>query len=187
MKNLYIVRHCEALGQESDAPLTDEGLKQANALAAFFKDLRVEKIISSPYKRAVQTVEPLAKEMGIGIEVEDALKERILSVEAFSDWKDRLKMTFGDFDLKFKGGESSNEAKKRILGIIKKVINNEFENTIIVTHGNLMSLLLQHYNNSFGFEQSISLSNPDVYHIKITDHKVTQERIWNSDCINEIR
>ncbi len=115
------------------------------------------------------------------------MKERILSVEAFSDWKDMLKMTFGDFDLKFKGGESSNEAKKRILGIIKKVINNEFKNTIIVTHGNLMSLLLQHYNNSFGFEQSISLSNPDVYHIKITDHKVTQERIWNSDCINEIR
>nr|WP_298787667.1 histidine phosphatase family protein [uncultured Marinococcus sp.] len=55
MKNLYIVRHCEALGQESDAPLTDEGLKQANDLAAFFKDLRVEKLfqvrINVLYKR----------------------------------------------------------------------------------------------------------------------------------------
>jgi len=36
MKRIYLVRHCKAAGQEPEAPLTEEGVTQAERLADFF-------------------------------------------------------------------------------------------------------------------------------------------------------
>lgn len=177
MKKIYLIRHCEAEGQPAEAALTDNGLKQANHLSEFFKDIPIDRIISSPYKRAVQTVEPLAKRMNLEIEKNDLLTERVLSNQNLSDWLEKLKATFDDLDLKFEGGESSNEAKKRIVGVVEGVLNSSAQNTIIVTHGNLLSLLLKNYNHQFGFEDWRSLKNPDVFLLKKQDETVTYERL----------
>ena len=37
MTNFILIRHCQANGQEPEAQLTTEGLKQANELAGFLK------------------------------------------------------------------------------------------------------------------------------------------------------
>lgn len=42
-------------------PLSEEGLQQAEQLAAWFADREIARIISSPYTHAVQSVAPLAK------------------------------------------------------------------------------------------------------------------------------
>lgn len=152
MKNIYIVRHCEAKGQSSDAKLTTQGFKQALELSGFFSEIKVDRIISSPYERAIQSIHPLAKQLNIEIEMDGKLTERVLSTKDISDWKDKLRKTFEDDELKFEGGESSQEAKERIVDVVEEVFNDVAENTIIVTHGNLMSLLLNNYNSSFGYE-----------------------------------
>lgn len=36
MKRIYVIRHCEAQGQSSNAPLTERGQEQAKRLATFF-------------------------------------------------------------------------------------------------------------------------------------------------------
>ncbi|WP_411346249.1 histidine phosphatase family protein [Paenibacillus sp. WLX1005] len=61
MQELYIIRHCQAEGQEPNAPLTMLGQEQADRLAAQFDAIPLDVIISSPYLRAIQTIQPLAE------------------------------------------------------------------------------------------------------------------------------
>lgn len=177
MKKIYLIRHCEAEGQPPEAALTERGFKQAIQLADLFTGISINRIISSPFVRTIQSIEPLAKRLNLEIETNDLLTERVLSSENLSDWLEKLRSTFEDFDLKFEGGESSNEAVKRIISVVEEVLNSEAENTIIVTHGNLLSLLLNHYNNHFGFEDWKALRNPDVFLLKKEKHSLTYERL----------
>lgn len=177
MKKVYLIRHCEAEGQPSEAPLTENGFKQANHLSDLFSEVPIDRIISSPYMRAVQSIEPLAKRINIEIETNEQLTERIVSTNNLPDWFDKLRATFDDLELKFEGGESSNEAMKRIVEVVENVFDSAPQNTIIVTHGNLLSLLLKHYNNNFGFEDWQRLRNPDVFFLKKENNRVTFERL----------
>ncbi len=78
---LYLIRHAKAgdredwQGDDRLRPLSKPGRRQAEALVDLFKDLPVEHIVSSPYLRCVQTVEPLAAQRGLPIETADALAE----------------------------------------------------------------------------------------------------------------
>ncbi|PLS17609.1 histidine phosphatase family protein [Bacillus sp. M6-12] len=178
MKKIYVIRHCEADGQPPEAQLTDRGLKQALDLCEFFANISIERIIASPYKRAIESIQPLAKRLNVEVEIESKLTERVLSTKNFSDWSEKLRTTFDDMELKFEGGESSLDAMNRIVEVVENVFNSNNKNTIIVTHGNLMSLLLKHFNQKFGFNDWKNLSNPDVYLLKNENNKVTSERLW---------
>jgi len=165
-KNIYIVRHCQAIGQPAESQLTEEGFKQADDLALFFSNIQVNRIISSHFLRAIQSIEPLSKERNISIEVDERLAERTLSSVDLPDWLDKLKATYDDLDLKYEGGESSREAMDRIVSVVEEAFESDAENIVIVTHGNIMSLLLKNYQDSFGFEEWKKLSNPDVFLLK---------------------
>lgn len=178
LKKIYVVRHCKAEGQSPEAQLTDRGLKQALDLREFFSEIKIDRIISSPYKRAITSIHPLAKKLNIEMEIDTRLAERILSTQNYPDWFEKLKATFDDFELKFEGGESSLDATKRIVEVVESIFNSNHENTIIVTHGNLMYLLLKRFNKDFGFIDWKNLSNPDVYLLKYENNKVTSERLW---------
>ncbi|VEP11359.1 Phosphoglycerate mutase family 2 (fragment) [Hyella patelloides LEGE 07179] len=50
-REFYLVRHCQATGQESDAPLTKLGKQQAISLIDYLTDFDIKHIISSPFLR----------------------------------------------------------------------------------------------------------------------------------------
>ncbi|WP_404469528.1 histidine phosphatase family protein [Sutcliffiella horikoshii] len=177
-KNLYIVRHCEAKGQPPEAKLTKNGLQQAGELAKFFSNKAIDRIVSSPFLRAIQSIEPLSKERDISIEVDDRLAERTLSSVDLPDWLEKLKATYDDLELKYEGGESSREAMDRIVSVVEEAFETDAENIVVVTHGNIMSLLLKNYQETFGFEDWKNLRNPDVFVLKRDEETggVTVER-----------
>lgn len=86
---LYVVRHAKAgtrhqwTGPDEDRPITRRGRKQADRLVDRFHGLEIQRIVSSPFLRCVQTVEPLARSRGLevvtvaelaeGVELETAL------------------------------------------------------------------------------------------------------------------
>lgn len=185
MKNkIYIVRHCEAQGQPSESQLTEKGFKQAENLAEFFSNSKIDRIISSPFLRAIQSVKPVSEKTNIKIEIDERLSERTLSTKDLSDWFEKLKATFDDLKLKFEGGESSQEAMNRVVNVVNEVLKSESKNTIIVTHGNLMSLLLKNYDNNFNFDCWRNLSNPDVFLLSCIDNKMNIERLWREELIS---
>ncbi|HLG27987.1 MAG TPA: histidine phosphatase family protein [Paenisporosarcina sp.] len=174
MKMVYLVRHCSATGQEPDAKLTDPGHKQAVELASFFKDIKINHIISSPYTRAQHSIQPTAQFKNISMTIDENLAERTLSTSNLPNWLELLEETFTNLDLKLDGGESSREATNRAL----KVVNESPTNCVLVTHGNLLSLILKHFDDSIGFQEWKSLSNPDVYLLSIVNNESTIEHLW---------
>ena len=84
---MYLVRHCQPEGQEPSAALTEEGIAQAARLCAFLSDLPVERIVSSPYARALESIAPLGERLGIEVEVDGRLAERVLSTVPLPSWR----------------------------------------------------------------------------------------------------
>ncbi|WP_164668816.1 histidine phosphatase family protein [Virgibacillus doumboii] len=182
MKNIYLLRHCSANGQHIDSPLTSEGIRQAQLLNTFFteKDIVADRIISSPYLRAIESIKPYAEENNLEINVDNRLKERILSEYPIDDWIEVLEQSFSDFDFSLPGGESGNDAIKRGKSVIDNIFSDESAtNVIMVSHGNLIALLLHQYDRNFGFEGWKNLRNPDIYLINIDDDKYSIQCLWN--------
>ncbi|MCA0968971.1 histidine phosphatase family protein [Halobacillus litoralis] len=181
MSKLILVRHSETEGQHEDSPLTKQGVRQSQTLAHFLNrsGYDVDRIISSPFLRAVETIKPYALKKGLQIETDERLQERILSHEPLDDWEEVLHDTFQDHDLKLNGGESSKEAKERITSLVDELEEKNEGNVLLVTHGNLLALLLQKYNREIGFYQWKRLSNPDVYVVQKQGGEYTVQRVWD--------
>lgn len=173
-KTIYLIRHCQATGQAPDAELTETGKKQARDLARFLENQQVIHFISSPFTRAIQSIEPAADQMGLPIEIDDRLAERVLSSEDLPDWMEKLEESFQDADLKFAGGESGKEATERAM----EVLNEMEDKTAAVTHGNLLGLMLKQIDANYGFSEWKRLTNPDVYEVGITDGDLSVKRVW---------
>lgn len=178
MKKVYIVRHCRAMGQSPEAELTAEGHLQANKLATFLIDREIDSITSSPFVRAIQSITPLSQALKQEIKTDDRLAERILTSQNLPNWMDHLRISFEELDRRLTGGETSREAMNRILSILNELLTTHFKNYVIVTHGNLLSLLLKNYDDRYGFEEWQRLSNPDVYCLSVKDDSSLLERIW---------
>jgi len=77
----YVVRHAKAgdredwQGDDRLRPLTKSGRQQAEALAELLKTEPIDRILSSPYVRCLQTVEPLAARRKLPIEPRKDLEE----------------------------------------------------------------------------------------------------------------
>jgi 8-oxo-dGTP diphosphatase len=65
-------------------PLDDVGRRQATALADTLSSYPVTRILSSPYARCVQTVEPLAERLGLSIEARGEVADDAVAVAAVS-------------------------------------------------------------------------------------------------------
>jgi 2,3-bisphosphoglycerate-dependent phosphoglycerate mutase len=164
-KTLYIVRHCKAAGQQPDAPLTPEGVAQAAQLADRLADLPIQRIVSSTFLRATQSIAPLAERLGLPIATDDRLAERVLSTVDLPDWLAALQAAFDDLDLCFEGGESSRTAMQRGVAALCESELHPADTILLVTHGNLMTLLLKHFDPRIGFAEWQRLTNPDVYRV----------------------
>ena len=76
-----LVRHASAghrLDWEHDdrlRPLDARGRRQSADLVELLRPLGVRRILSSPYVRCVQTVEPLAAALGLEVELDERLEE----------------------------------------------------------------------------------------------------------------
>lgn len=78
---IFLVRHAAAgdrakwKGPDEERPLTKKGKRQAGTIAASLAGAGIERILSSPHTRCVETVEPLAKLTGAAVETSPHLAE----------------------------------------------------------------------------------------------------------------
>jgi 8-oxo-(d)GTP phosphatase len=80
---LLVIRHATAghrgdwPGDDSLRPLDERGWRQAAALVDQLAPFAIERIVSSPFVRCVQSVEPLAAARGLEIEIVDEVAEGV--------------------------------------------------------------------------------------------------------------
>jgi|SRR5699024_3432285 len=182
MKRILLVLHCDTAGQHMDSPLSNKGNQQAYELANKFEQLSfsIDRIITSPYLRALESIKPFAMRQNLSIETDERLTERVLSEQPVDDWMDILEESFQNFYFKLPGGESSSEAYNRGNELLMECLNDEENNHIMmVTHGNLLALMLQKFNIDFGFKEWKTLTYPDVFLIQPVGGEFIVERIWD--------
>jgi 2,3-bisphosphoglycerate-dependent phosphoglycerate mutase len=80
---VYLIRHADALpdaaevvlGHYDEQSLSELGRKQAQALAAGLRDVKLAAVYSAPLGRARQTAAPLAEARGLEVQIEPGLRE----------------------------------------------------------------------------------------------------------------
>ncbi|MBO0428928.1 histidine phosphatase family protein [Vagococcus fluvialis] len=175
MKNIYFVRHSLrdfTIRDDKSVPLTSDGKNLARKLVPFFLDKNIEKIYTSPYLRAVQTIEPVASELNIKpIQIED-LRERNVGkwVENFSEFS---RNQWNDFDFKLENGESLNEVKNRMLATFDNILKEQDSNVIISGHGTSLAILFHEITEGkFGFREFNEMKMPDIYCAEYKNNKL---------------
>ena len=156
MKNIITIQHAEAVhhktkmvGSWTDWELTDLGKEHAENIGRKLSaELKGQswKIYSSDLIRARQTVEPLARYMGIEIEYREKLRE-INNGEAVGktgEWakaNQSKEWSRDAFDIpQFSGGETWREFWSRVESICAEVVADEAANIILASHGVTMSV-----------------------------------------------
>ena len=180
MTELLFVRHCESSGPHPDAPLTEEGFAQAARLADFLAPFEPDHIVSSPFRRALETIAPFATRSGLAVHSEPRIAERELSAEPLGDWLEQLRKTWEDFDYRAPGGETSREAQLRGRQAFDEIAAAGHRCVLLVSHGNLLGLLMNTIEPSFDHDRWRALTNPDVFRVraKAAGSGYAIQRLW---------
>lgn len=133
---IYLIRHGETvLNQKkcyygvTDVALSDKGIQQGVRLSLFFKDVSVDRVISSPLIRAVQTAELVMQGRGPVLQTDDRLKEQDFGIfegythqelterypKEYKAWNENYS------DYRIPGGESFREVRDRVDSFIREL------------------------------------------------------------------
>ena len=162
----YFIRHAHFnyTPDEINRPLSDKGLESLAQLD-FLADKPITAIYSSPYQRAIQTVEPLAQMLKIAIQTDKRLIERRLSSQAIADrdFEQCLMKLWSQPTFSLVSGESNQQAQQRALALLHELESkHRNEEIIISSHGNLICILLIAFDPSIDYNFWRNLSMPDV-------------------------
>jgi 2,3-bisphosphoglycerate-dependent phosphoglycerate mutase len=185
---IYFVRHAVSpfvFGNEGERGLSKEGKQAAYKVAELLKDENINVITSSAYVRAIETVKPLADQLIKPIIEFEELRERHIKGLNYKLTEQELlagiKQSFEDIDYCLEGGETTREAQKRAIPIIEKLLTEyEGQKIAIGTHGNIMTIILKYYDNTYGYTFWQQTSKPDIYRLEFEDQNLlTVERIYS--------
>lgn len=159
MKKLYLVRHGQTTWNlESrtqggkDSNLTDLGLKQAERLGEYFRNVKLDEIYSSPLKRAHSTAKIIADIKGLECKLDPRLVEMNFGEweglttaeieqnypENFKTWREEPHMA------QIPKGETIEIAQRRMVEFVDTIMESDKENILVVSHGTIIRLLLLH-------------------------------------------
>lgn len=184
---IYLVRHGESPkteGNERTRGLTDKGKLDTHRVTEMLKDVGIDKFVSSPYRRAVLTIEDLAQSLGKEIEIFEDLKETIFSGEdrIISDTElyPLVEKMFYDKDFSLPGGESSTRCQDRSIAVFNELLKKyKGQKVAIGTHGMVMTLLMQYFDQQYDFSFLMKTSKPDIYRMEFNEEELIEiKRLW---------
>lgn len=174
--NVLLVRHAEPVpphsagweDRDDDRPLTEEGRVAAENLADELEPYQLHAVYSSPYARAVATVEPTARRRMLQVQLLPDLRERRLSNEAIEDWREHLERSWREPDYRLPGAESGREAQTRARAQLDLLRSRHAAGgTVLVgSHGNLISLLLATLEEGVDAAFHLAMPTPAIYHLQ---------------------
>ncbi len=153
---LYLVRHgetdwnCEQrLQGRTDIPLNTKGLRQAHQLANHLRQYPIQRILTSPLRRALTTSDIIATYIHCPLHIEEELIEidhgvwqgltipviRMNFVDQWSRWEAKPTKAL------VPEAESPTEVRSRVIKLLSRL---EAQHVCLVTHGVVLQILLTH-------------------------------------------
>lgn len=156
MTRIYFVRHAEPdrnVHDDRTRPLTDEGLRDSLEVTRILKDKNIDFLMSSPYKRSMDTIGNLAQTLVKEIYTDDDFRERNAGIWHGENFLEYIEKQWSDFNYHIKDGESLNEVQERNIRALKKVLSSHTdENIVIATHGTALSTILNYYYPQYDYK-----------------------------------
>ncbi len=156
--NIIFVRHAQSVYGEDDRnrPLSEAGLINRKIVLETLKHRKIDAFLSSPHKRSMDTIRPLAEYFGMDIVTDERLRER----KAGSYEANLLEKRWLDFSYAEDGGECLESVQRRNMEALYEILGVYKGKTIVIgTHGTALSTILNHYDNSFGVNDFLRIVN----------------------------
>lgn len=188
---LYLIRHGESMSNvhktftgQQDAPLTDLGHMQADAICRYFLGIHIDRIYASDLSRAYETAVPLSKVSRVPIEKNAAFREinggkwenqkftelTDLYPEDYARWRCDLA------NARPTGGESIREICKRVCGGIDAIAKAHPEETVVVaTHAVPIRVMLSNWltGGVDEIDKTVWQPNASITKVEYKDGKYT--------------
>jgi broad specificity phosphatase PhoE len=152
---IMLVRHGETqwnlenrIVGHTEIGLDPTGQRQVELLARALGEEKVDAIYSSPLRRAVETANVIAKEHGLDVVTDDALKE-VDAGELDGVAIEEVVRRYGNFweawvkgvdTLRMPGGETMGELQHRAWSVITRVVGDHPDETVILVSHTLTIL-----------------------------------------------
>lgn len=163
--NLYVIRHGEVdlnvkrlLNGRNDSSLTEKGFSQAEDAGKILKNKRIDLIICSPLKRAIQTCEKINLN-NIPVIYDDRIMERNTNSLMYKpDSNVDLKIFYSPNNkVIYTDCEGLGNIIDRIKDFIQDLKKNyKDKNILIVTHLDVCKALFCYLNNEYDIDKIIS-------------------------------
>jgi probable phosphoglycerate mutase len=159
LTELILIRHGETewnadgrLMNQLDSPLSSNGLRQADLLAARLARMPFDALYSSDLGRAVTTADCIARKCGKVATALPHLQERHTGVFAGHTWDEleqlypqQLALFRSDDDYAPPGGESRSEFHRRTLDCLSRLAQDYGGGRIVaVAHGGTLGVVFRH-------------------------------------------
>ncbi|MFG0212674.1 histidine phosphatase family protein [Brevibacillus porteri] len=186
---IYMVRHGESPkteGDERTRGLTDKGRSDAGIITQLLKDEGIDAFISSPYKRAMATIEELAQSVGKEIVVFEELRELVFigndQIMADSELYPLVKKMFSEPNFSLQGGESIRICQDRAVKALQKILEQyRGQKVVIGTHGAVMTLMMGYFDSQYDLDFLLTTSKPDIYKMEFQDDVLVEtKRLWGN-------
>jgi len=187
LTTIYMVRHAESpytAGEERTRGLSHDGELKSRKVTELLQDEGIDMIVSSPYARAMLTVEGLARKLNLPIEIYEDLRERQFADDSYwikdEEFMTQLQNMFSDPDYALPGGESSRVCQERAVPILIDLLEQHKGKKIAIgTHGNVMTLMMNYFDPSYGWDFFIETKKPDIYKMEFQGTRLEDvKRLW---------
>lgn len=155
MTKVYFVRHAQPNYDNHDDSLRElsaKGLEDRKLVTAFLRDKNIDIALSSPYKRAIDTIKDFTDAAGLEIEIIDGFRERKIDSGWIEDFDAFSAHQWEDFTYKLSDGECLHEVQQRNIKALDMVLEKyEGKNIIVGGHGTAISTVINYYDKTFAY------------------------------------
>ena len=180
---LLLVRHAHADWRlDEERPLSPRGRGDAERIATLLAVPRPAAIYSSPARRAVETIERLAEQLGLRPILTRDLREREMPPLPESGFEAFVRSSWLEPAVLSADAEPMIEAQARGLRVVQSLLwKHRNQDVVVATHGNLLALIVNVLDPAYGYEFWKRLTCPDVYELCFRDDRLERVlRLWDA-------
>ena len=188
--NVYLLRHGETewnviqrIQGQQQVDLNENGRAQALVAAKQLMNFEIQKIYTSDLARSLETAQIINSLLKADLEISNGLREI-----AYGEWEGKLWETvynenpylnhsWENMGIQFTSpcGEKAVDFRNRVIHEFSRIVTNETANSIlIVTHGQVIKMILSCFTPVKGSEIFTFMHNGNCECVKINSTKLTK-------------
>lgn len=169
---LLLLRHAasdfDAALSDAERGLSELGVQQADAIVAPLLALQPDRLFASPYRRAHDTVLPVARALGLAMTIEPALKECAFRCDPGEAWPAPIRRAWSAPAVGIGGGEAASVCQRRVIDCLTRLrAEHPGQCLLVASHGNAIALALNYLDPAFDFDCWQRMPMPALFEVDI--------------------